>query len=382
MLKVDIACMETQVHQMNEIARQLDAISSRVADVNRQLRWNTSINTTVRNSLVSNYNNISRLDNIATGLSRVLSSAVIQYSKAENEAKVYAGAEPNQIAYAILPLPELIDQYEPLVFDGIIDHVMINRILSLLGLVGQQTYDVINSKMFDWEELFKCGVSMFQFLCKGSSTFKDYMRIGNAIGIEEATARWFRDAADLKSLSGHWSIAKNPVTAFVKNFTNTSSPIKRYFKETAEDLIGKNGVGKSVASWAGIVADLAINGVKNKKEQEMSNGSMSTGRVVAETIIETGVDTIMTYAAGAVAASAVAAGAAAVGATVAMPALAITAIGGLVWTGVNAAVEAGTGKSATEHVSDFVCNTADKIGDAAEKATKSVGKWFEDLAFA
>ena len=87
MLKVDTACMEEQVRQMNEIARQLNNISSCVDDVNRQLRWNVSVSTTVRSRLSNYASAISVLDNKAVKMANVLSNAVVQYRQTENDIK-------------------------------------------------------------------------------------------------------------------------------------------------------------------------------------------------------------------------------------------------------------------------------------------------------
>lgn len=363
MLKVDTARMEAKITQLNEIAKQLDGIASRVSSVNRKLRWNTSISATTHTTLALTSGGISTLNRKVSGLAFALNSAVSQYIQAEKSAKSIAAGKDS-----------LLDPY-----GSIVDTINFGEKAILVG-PGGQLKPVTGEFKFDWTEWVKPGVNILQMLYKGGSTFDRYMKIGNAIGNDQALVKWFLNATDLKGIGKSWSTAKNPVTAFFNNFNNSSSPINKYFKETADDLIGKSGVGKAVASWAGIAADVFESGVNNWKEYKQSDGTMSELRMGAETVIEAGVDTIMGYALGAVAASAVAAGATAVGATVAVPALAITAVGGLIWTGVNAGVTAWTGKSATEHVSDFVCDTADKIGDAAKEAASAVGNWFKKLA--
>lgn len=86
MLKVDTACMEMQAQQMQEIANKLNDIASRVASVNRKLRWNTSIAASVRSNLAAYSSTVSALDDKASVMAHVLRSADQQYQDCETAA--------------------------------------------------------------------------------------------------------------------------------------------------------------------------------------------------------------------------------------------------------------------------------------------------------
>lgn len=337
MLKVDTACMEEQVRQMNEIARQLNSISSCVDDVNRQLRWNVNVSLAVRTRLNNDSGTISTLDNKASKMANVLADAVTLYTNAEKHAKKEANIEVPGESKNFLHIDE--DWFS-----------------------------------ITWGDLLKYNVAAVELFYKALSTLEDYLKIGNAVGVKQTTVNWLKNVVDWK-VDGHWSVAKDPVTNFIKNFTNKTSPIRNYLKNACDDLFFKNGIGNAVVSWAGIVVDGLVNWVDNKGEQLESGGMMSDGRVWAETIMETGVETVMTYAAGAVATAAIAAGATAAGATVAIPAAVVTVIGVATVGAVNGITYLLTGETATEHISD-------EILDWGEGVIESIGKWFKGLSFA
>lgn len=106
MLKVDTACMENQARQMEQIAKQLNIIASRVADVDRQLRWNTSIDAIVRSRLIGFSSAVSVLDNKAAALTRTLDGAIAQYTQAENNAKHNQGGSSSSSSQST---PEITD---------------------------------------------------------------------------------------------------------------------------------------------------------------------------------------------------------------------------------------------------------------------------------
>ena len=104
---------------------------------------------------------------------------------------------------------------------------------------------------------------------------------------------------------------------------------------------------------------------------------MSTGRVIAETVSETVIDTVVATAGSAIVGAAIAT----VTGAVAAPAVVAIATG-VALDGINAGVEALTGESATEWVSDAVLNKACAVGSAVKDGAKAVAKWFEKLSFA
>ena len=75
-----------------------------------------------------------------------------------------------------------------------------------------------------------------------------------------------------------------------------------------------------------------MNWFSNKDEQACSNGTMSDGRVIAETITETAIDTALTYGTGIVVGAAVTA---TLG-TVAAPGIVVVAASGAIVAGLNA----------------------------------------------
>ena len=86
MLKVDTVCMEMQVQRLQQIENQLNQILSNVDIVNRNLRWSTSISSSVCKSLVSYRNAISLLEDKSVTLEKTLLSVIRQYNQAENKA--------------------------------------------------------------------------------------------------------------------------------------------------------------------------------------------------------------------------------------------------------------------------------------------------------
>ncbi len=243
----------------------------------------------------------------------------------------------------------------------------------------------------NWNDYAKTGVEVFQFLSGALTTWGNYTKIGNAVGIKTARTWWLKNITGIKPL-GRSSTASTWWKRFSNNLTNKTSPFNAQLRNVVKDFTGGNGVGRAVSTWASVAVDGVVNFFDNKEEQKLSNGEMSDGRVVAETITETAIDTALTYGAGIAVGAAVAACT-----TVALPGVVVTAAAGLLVAGVNAGVKALTGKSTTEWASDAildageaVVNTVGKaakkvsnaIGDAANGVKNAVGGWFKKLKFA
>lgn len=248
-------------------------------------------------------------------------------------------------------------------------------VLSGAGYIGK-IYDFIQDikDNVTLRDHLKSGVSIYQFFQGAVKTFKNYWKIGNAVGAKTAMTWWAKNITGLKPL-GRASSAKNIVTRFANNLTNKTSPFNTQIRNVVDDFTGANGAGKAVASWGSVAVNGVLNWMSNKDEQAASNGSMSDGRVVAETITETVVDTALTYGAGIVVGAAVTA----VAGTVAAPGILVVAASGALVAGVNAGVKAITGKTTTEWVSDTILDAGAAIGSAAKKAAATVGKWFAKL---
>ena len=247
------------------------------------------------------------------------------------------------------------------------------EILSGAGYIGtiySLINDIKNGKT--WRDFAKHGVNAYQFLSEAAKTYNNYKKIGNAVGTKTAMAWWTKNVTGLKPL-GRASTAKNPFTRFANNLTNKTSPFNVQFKNVVDNFKGVNGVGKAVASWGAVAVNGVLNWFNNKDEQANSNGTMSDGRVIAETAV----DTALTYGTGIVVGAAVTA---ALG-TVAAPGVVVVAASGAVVAGLNAGVKALTGKTTTEWISDAVLDTGEAIGNVAKNVSESIGSWFRKLSF-
>lgn len=243
-----------------------------------------------------------------------------------------------------------------------------NYIPKIMGFVK----DVKGAK--SWSDMYKTGGEIKDFLVDAADTYRRYMKTGNIHGKTTATVNWLKHITGYKKL-GRASSAKEVWSRFKCNLTNKTSPFNAQFKKTVGDFTGKNGVGKAIGKWGGVLLDGVTNFFSNKEEQAASGGKMSDGRVIAETITETVVGTIITHGASIVVGAAVTA----VLGPVAAPGIVVTALTGLVLSGVNAGVKALTGKSTTEFISDGILNVGAAIGNGAKNAAKAVGNWFNKI---
>ena len=255
------------------------------------------------------------------------------------------------------------------------------EILSGAGYIGTLynfANDIKNGKT--WQDFAKQGVKVHDFISEAAKTYNNYKKIGNAVGTKQAMTWWVKKITGFRSL-GRASAAKNPFTRFCNNLTNKTSPFHAQFKDVIDTFKGTKGVGKAVASWGAVAVNGVLNWFGNKEEQANSNGTMSDGRVWAETIMETAVDTALTYGASIVVGAAVTA---ALG-TVAAPGILVVAASGAIIAGLNAGVKALTGKTTTEWVSDTILDAGEAIGNAvgnaAKKVSNSIGRWFGKLSF-
>ncbi|WP_443771066.1 hypothetical protein, partial [Anaerostipes sp.] len=174
---------------------------------------------------------------------------------------------------------------------------------------------------------------------------------------------------------GHASTAGNPMSKFYNNLHNTTSAFNLH--DAFAPLTGAKGVKTTVVAWAGVALSGVTNAFSNIEEQKKTNGTMSTGRVIAETISETALDTVIAYGGSAVVGAAITA---ATG-VVAAPVVVAVATGAGV-TVINAGVEAWTGKTTTEWASDFMLDTVVNVGKGISSGAKAVGNWFNQFSFA
>lgn len=374
MLKVDTARMEAQITQLNEIAKQLDGIASRVSSVNRKLGWRSSVDANVRLRLLGYSQGVSGLSNKSAALSGALNTVMGQYIRAEEKAKTTLPS--NETAGVPSDSDTDMSVWDKFKYE-LFENYGWEELLAGAGYFSS-IYDLINEIRSGktWGDFAKAGANIYQFFTGAAKTFQNYLKIGNAVGTKTAMAWWVKNITGIKPL-GRASTAKNFFTRFSNNLSNKTSPFYAQFKDVVDNFKGTNGVGKAIASWGAVAVNGVVNAFSNIDEQRASNGTMSTGRVIAETITETAIDTALTYGAGIVVGAAVTT----VIGTAAAPGVVVVALSGLTIAAVNAGVKAITDKSLTEWASDSILNTGEKIGTAIKNATGSVGKWFKQLAF-
>ncbi|MDO5411617.1 MAG: hypothetical protein Q4F21_14430 [Lachnospiraceae bacterium] len=211
----------------------------------------------------------------------------------------------------------------------------------------------------------------YDFITDAAKSYKNYKTIGRAVGAQKAMTWWVKKITGLKPLE-RLSTAEKPVTRFVHNLTNKTSPFNAQFKSVIGDFKGTNGIGKAVVSWGAVVVDGIVNWFDNKDEQAKSGGKMTDQRVLNETIMETVVGTVLNYGAGIVVG-------AAVGAVlpVTTPGIVTLAVGGLVIASANAIVKNVTkGETITELISDSILNIYEYRANFVEKAVKTTNSWF------
>lgn len=370
MLKVDTVCMETQAQRMRQIAEQLNDISSRVAAIDQRLRWDTSVTAAVRSSLRGSRNAIGGLEDPAAQLARVLQDAADRYQRAEKDASscVGSGAKEDR-APALQSVVGTLD----------LDPVMLRNETGAKSMAAS----IAGTK---WRDYTKDFLDVLPILYNGLGSIMKYKQIGNAVGTAKSVGWWFNNAIGFRP--GRAAAKQGFFKTFKRNLTNTTSPYNAMLRETVKDFSGKNGVGKAALSWGTVLVSGVLNCMDNLDEQKASGGKMSTGRVVAETVVETAIDTAVGIGGTIVVGAAITA----ITGTVAAPALVFVATGAAV-AGINALVQNATGKSATEFVSDAILDTAEEVGKKAKKigkavgkaaknVGKSVGKWFKKLSFA
>lgn len=248
-------------------------------------------------------------------------------------------------------------------------------ILKAFGSAGS-VFGIVNGvfNANSWVDWGKVGVSATKTIASIAKSYNKYNKIGRAIGTTNSSGYFWRNFFGLNKV-GTASKASSASARFYNNLHNTTSPYK--LSGIFDAFTGKKGAVSAVASWAGVALSGVVSFFDNKEEQANSNGTMSTGRVIAETVSETVIDTVVATAGSAVVGAAIAT----VTGAVAAPAVVAIATG-VALAGINAGVEALTGKSATEWVSDAVLDTACAVGSAVKDGAKAVAKWFQKLSFA
>lgn len=355
---VEFAHMKQLVGSCKTVSEKIDGISSDFKHTVRQLDWDIKYQSDINNTANQLALKLDRYVNTLKNYQSFINFAYNEYVKLDSE----------KFEISELSLWEKFQQ-------SFSDNFGWHELLAGAGYIGS-IYDLFGQfkSSKSWADWAKNGIDVYQFMSGAAKTFSNYKKIGNAVGTKTAMAWWAKSITGLKPL-GRASAAKNPITRFANNLTNKTSPFNAQFKNVVDTFKGAKGASKAVAAWGAVAVSGAINYFDNRKEQADSGGKMSDGRVIAETITETAVGTALAYGTGIVVGAAVTA----VAGTVAAPGIAVVAATGLVVSGVNAGVEALTGKTTTEWVSDAILDGCEVVGKAAKNVKKSVGDWFSRI---
>lgn len=389
---VEFAGLKETGDECKTVSARIDSIQSDFQRTVKQLDWDVKYEGDINNTANRIARSLERYSQALRNYQNFINEAYAEYSKLEQKKGFNADSListmsviPN-IAPIVGPggqmdIGDVEKDFWEKISEGFKEEFGWKELLAGAGYIGT-IYNLVTGIKDGktWADFGKSGKEVYDFISDAAKTYNNYRKIGNAVGTKTAMTWWAKNITGVKSL-GRASTAKNPITRFANNLTNKTSPFNAQIKNTLKDFKGGNGVGKAIASWGAVAVTGIANAFGNIKEQKESNGTMSTGRVVAETITETAIDTVLTYGAGAVVGAAVTA---ALG-TVAAPGVLVVAASGAIVAGVNAGVKALTGKTTTEWLSDTILDTGEAIGkavgNAANNIKQSVGNWFGKLAF-
>lgn len=370
---VEFSGLEQIGNRCKTAATKIDAIQSSFQRTVRQLDWDIRFESNINSTATQLARKLEQYSRALEAYQRFIENAHNEYVKLDEYKKLPMFGQLDSILGPGGQLQIFSDEFwSNYGWKGILSGA------GYIGTIYNLINDIKNGK--SWRDFAKAGVDTYQFLSGAAKTFNNYKKIGNAVGTKTAMAWWAKNVTGLKPL-GRASSAKNPFTRFANNLTNKTSPFNAQFKNVVNNFKGANGVGKAVASWGAVAVNGVLNWFSNKDEQANSNGTMSDGRVVAETITETAIDTALTYGTGIVVGAAVTA---ALG-TVAAPGIVVVAASGAIVAGLNAGVKALTGQTTTEWISDKILDTGEAIGSAvsntAKNVSESIGHWFGKLSF-
>lgn len=249
--------------------------------------------------------------------------------------------------------------------------------------IGGVVFDYIATWKNCWKMVGNVGavggvISGTGTLLTGNGTVKDFV----------SAAKYFVSAAGngaVAILKGGAEGAKYAVgwhDALAKIQPDTfGKGVKASISSQVDDLDYVNAKGaagkvRSATKWAGHLLTVASNGVENYYEWK-ENG-ISSGRAVAETVVESAVDITVGIGATAVITAGASAAAAALGTTIALPALAVGAGAAAITIGANAVCKwatakyGGEAKDLGEIAADAVCNIGEGAINIAKKAKNKI----------
>lgn len=349
------------------VASKVDAIQEDFQRTVRQLDWDIRFESNINSTATQLSRKLDQYSGVLKEFQRFIEDAKSEYAKLDEYKKLDLADKP-------IAMPTDYDRLRLLGPSGQLDFDW-KDIIKSFGSAGS-VFGIVNSifEAKSWVDWGNVGVNATKTIASIAKDYNNYTQIGRAIGTTNSTGYFWRNFFGFNKV-GYASTAKSASARFYNNLHNTTSPYK--LSSIFDSFTGKKGVVSSVASWAGLALSGAANWFRNVEEQKESNGTMSTGRVVAETVSETVIDTALAVAGSAVVGAAIATATGAVAAPVV-----VAAVTGVAIAGMNAGVEAITDKSVTEWVSDAVLDKAVTVGNAVADGAKAVTNWFGKLYFA
>ena len=358
---VEFSGLEQIGSHCKTMASKIDKIQSDLQGTIRQLDWDVRYESNINSTANQIARKLEQYSNALKSYQKFIEDARREYLKLDEYKQIKLTAHPVQGIDRILGPGGQLD------FDW-------KDIIKSFGSAGS-IFGIINNiggarNWLDWGNI---GVDITKAISSVAKDYNRYNKIGRAIGTTNSDGYFWRNFFGFNRV-GRASTASSASARFYNNLHNTTSPYK--LSGIFDSFTGKAGIVSSVASWAGLALSGVTNAFSNIEEQKESNGTMSTGRVVAETISETIIDTAIAGVSSAV----IGAGIATVTGTVAAPVVVAAATGVALW-GINAGCEAVFGVSATEAISELVLNTVSSVGNAIAEGTKAVASWFGKLSF-
>lgn len=370
---VEFSGLDRIGNRCKSVASKVDGIQSDLQRTIRQLDWDVRYESNINSTANQIARKLEQYSSALEAYQRFIDDARSEYVMLDEYKKTEL-------------LIEKVDFIKPIIVGpgGQLDWKDIinwKDILKSFGSAGS-VFGIANS-IFGakgWLDWGNVGIDITKTITSIAKDYNSYNKIGRAIGTTNSDGYFWRNFFGFNKV-GYASTASSASARFYNNLHNTTSPYK--LSSIFDSFTGKKGVVSSVASWAGLALSGIANTFSNIEEQKESNGTMSTGRVVAETVSETVIDTAIAAAGSAVVGAAIAT----VTGAVAAPAVVAIATGGalaLINAGVKAltATDTSPGKTATEWVSDAILDSATAIGDAVADGAKAVANWFGKLSFA
>ena len=350
------------------VASKVDGIQSDLQRTIRQLDWDVRYESNINSTANQIARKLEQYSNALEAYQRFIKDAKSEYVKLDEYKKATPFFEKMDIV-----IPPMVGPGGQLDFNW-------KDIIKSFGSAGS-VFGIVNGVFGakSWIDWGNVGVSVTKTISSIAKDYNNYTKIGRAIGTTNSTGYFWRNFFGFNKV-GYASTASSASSRFYNNLHNTTSPYK--LSGIFDAFTGKKGVVSSVASWAGLALSGIANTFSNIEEQKESNGTMSTGRVVAEIVSETIIDTAIGCAGSAVIGAAIAT----VTGAVAAPVVVAVATGGalaLINAGVKAltATDTFSGKTATEWVSDAILDTASTVGSAVADGAKAVANWFSKLSF-